>query len=392
MKLKQKQPKDEEEGEMKKKVIAILTATIMIITLVPTLSFAVNDNSSNMDTDIETEEPMELAADNAADVMEYYVSESEINNDVEVERDGDFSVDGTDLDVLIPGDGDEGIITETESGTIEMGLPDEVTDSEGILTDNGTVVYNPKNEDVAVGVQALSEGTGSNKWEAVRVLVEIEKAAANKEYSYNYNLPDGYKLIDAEIWYNTFIAPTLEGDINKDDYFTPGEVYIIDNEGMVIETIDPAWAYDANNNAVPTHYEVRGSELVQIVDFDENSAFPIVADPTKHPDKKKTYYLTKKQVRTIRDDYAHNDSAKIVTKGIVSLATGIVPPYGAAWVLISVANDLYDNGKQKTWKKLYKNFPDNKKYLKVVGKWKWHGGHKTYYPTGKLKTSYVKSK
>lgn len=41
------------------------------------------------------------------------------------------------------------------------------------------------------------------------------------------------------------------------------------------------WAYDADGRAVPTHYEVRGTELVQVVDHKSaDFTYPIVADPT----------------------------------------------------------------------------------------------------------------
>lgn len=39
------------------------------------------------------------------------------------------------------------------------------------------------------------------------------------------------------------------------------------------------WAKDANGADVPTHFEIQGSRLVQVVDFDSNTAFPVVADP-----------------------------------------------------------------------------------------------------------------
>ncbi|WP_257131989.1 hypothetical protein [Bacillus toyonensis] len=41
----------------------------------------------------------------------------------------------------------------------------------------------------------------------------------------------------------------------------------------------PAWAKDANGNPVSTHYKVEGNKLIQVVDFDENTAFPVIADP-----------------------------------------------------------------------------------------------------------------
>jgi hypothetical protein len=41
-----------------------------------------------------------------------------------------------------------------------------------------------------------------------------------------------------------------------------------------------AWARDANGKAVPTHYEIRGHDLVQIVTPNAGAAYPIVADPS----------------------------------------------------------------------------------------------------------------
>ena len=40
------------------------------------------------------------------------------------------------------------------------------------------------------------------------------------------------------------------------------------------------WARDADGAPVPTHYEVTGGTLTQIVDFTPATAFPVVADPS----------------------------------------------------------------------------------------------------------------
>ncbi|MDN3460948.1 hypothetical protein [Rhodococcus sp. APC 3903] len=39
------------------------------------------------------------------------------------------------------------------------------------------------------------------------------------------------------------------------------------------------WAKDAAGDEIPTRLEIEGTTLVQIVDFDENTQFPVVADP-----------------------------------------------------------------------------------------------------------------
>lgn len=50
--------------------------------------------------------------------------------------------------------------------------------------------------------------------------------------------------------------------------------------GELIGVIEAPWAVDANGVQVPTHYEVRGPKLVQLIETDADTAFPVVADPT----------------------------------------------------------------------------------------------------------------
>lgn len=50
-----------------------------------------------------------------------------------------------------------------------------------------------------------------------------------------------------------------------------------DGEGMV--PLEEPWAVDARGRAVPTHYEIRGDSLVQVVEAGSRAAYPIVADP-----------------------------------------------------------------------------------------------------------------
>lgn len=60
-----------------------------------------------------------------------------------------------------------------------------------------------------------------------------------------------------------------------------GYVGVFDAEtGQPVALIEPAWAKDANGNAVGTRYEVDGSTLTQVVDITADTAFPVVADPT----------------------------------------------------------------------------------------------------------------
>lgn len=49
---------------------------------------------------------------------------------------------------------------------------------------------------------------------------------------------------------------------------------------MIIYIIDKPWAKDANGNNLNTFYTIDGNNIYQTVDFDKNTAFPVVADPS----------------------------------------------------------------------------------------------------------------
>lgn len=61
---------------------------------------------------------------------------------------------------------------------------------------------------------------------------------------------------------------------------TEGGAAILNADGTIAVAIGKAWAKDAKGVDVPTHYEVHGSTLTQIVDHaDGNFTYPVLADP-----------------------------------------------------------------------------------------------------------------
>ena len=69
----------------------------------------------------------------------------------------------------------------------------------------------------------------------------------------------------------------------------PAKIIAAGNGSVTVSAVDggeeisvpPAWAVDADGRAVPSHYEVRGGSLVQVVDHKGGGfSYPIVADPT----------------------------------------------------------------------------------------------------------------
>ena len=58
-----------------------------------------------------------------------------------------------------------------------------------------------------------------------------------------------------------------------------GEVFVKNSDGSMHSSFDAPWAYDANGNSVPTHFEVSGNKLTQVVEPTSETAYPIVSDP-----------------------------------------------------------------------------------------------------------------
>lgn len=67
---------------------------------------------------------------------------------------------------------------------------------------------------------------------------------------------------------------------------------------------------------------------------------------------------------------------------------------GAAWSLVEISNAIYEYIEYDTWNKMYKKLHNSDKYnyVKIKYRWKWHGGHKCYYPSGKEVVGYYKNK
>lgn len=81
-------------------------------------------------------------------------------------------------------------------------------------------------------------------------------------------------------------APTsydfdLSGDVAGLSLESDGSVLGLDSKGNAIVTIPAPWAVDAKGAAVPTHYEVNGTVLTQVVEHTGGDwAYGITADPS----------------------------------------------------------------------------------------------------------------
>lgn len=177
----------------------------------------------------------------------------------------EITVDGENIMINIPEKAtDEIVVTPAynEEDTVKMTLPKVLENNNSTVTDNGTVVYGEENESSQLAVQAIKD----ENFEGVRSLIKINNNNAKKEYSFNFDLDADCRLVTSAEY------------LGKE--FDTGEVYVVNSQNIITSVIQPAWAVDADGNDVKTYYKVDGETLTQVVEFDNNSKFPIVADPS----------------------------------------------------------------------------------------------------------------
>ncbi len=122
--------------------------------------------------------------------------------------------------------------------------------SAAVELESGAIAY-PSDNGVANTVVPLTDG--------VQMLTTLASADAAESFAYPIDVPDGGSLSLVE----------------------SGSAVIRDAGGNTLITTTAPWARDANGRTVPTHYEVDGTALVQIVDpATGDYAYPIIADPT----------------------------------------------------------------------------------------------------------------
>ncbi len=260
---------------MIKRIISMISIVVLCFSM-STIAYAIEN------VDIK-QVRAEFIAQNIADMT----GTSEINRDIEI-TESEYKAKGDCININIPLSGENPVVTEMDCGeSIAMNLPKEISGEKGIITNDGTVVYNSYSKNLAVSVQALQENRRGVKFDYVRTLITINNSNAPQKYSFDFELPENYNLVK---------------DYDYADEFDCGQVFVVNNENETICTIDPAWAKDADGENLETYYEIEGNTLIQVVCFDQNTAFPVIADPASHPNKT-SYYYDKTGIKNLRDKY-----------------------------------------------------------------------------------------
>lgn len=124
-----------------------------------------------------------------------------------------------------------------------------------------------RESDVAFNVEPLQVvGKNEQTIEGLRTSIIIDNANCPKEYKFTFELEDGDRFVTAK----EFLG----------EKYDTREVFVFDKDNNMKYIFEPAWAKDANGESLNSYYKIEGNSLIQVVDFDENTAFPVVADPS----------------------------------------------------------------------------------------------------------------
>ena len=151
--------------------------------------------------------------------------------------------------VELPADSAETLAFESNGVSVGIGLPNSEEAAPAVLEDAGIVSYD--NGDGSTTVP-LVKADG-----AVQITTVIEGATAPIRYEYPLDLPDHARVA---------LDPA-------------GDVSIVGADGSWIAGIAAPWAKDASGADVPTHFELSGTTLTQVVEHSDGFEYPVVADP-----------------------------------------------------------------------------------------------------------------
>lgn len=133
------------------------------------------------------------------------------------------------------------------TGSLTLDVPAEGEDL--APSDDTTSLFKGTGTDTSIAVQATEGG--------VRSLIHIDSPAAPERFEF-----------------------PLGGDVASLRLTVDGGVEALGRDGTAIATAPAPWARDANGIPVPTHFEINGTTLVQVVEHRGGYTYGIVADPS----------------------------------------------------------------------------------------------------------------
>ncbi|GGY04418.1 hypothetical protein [Streptomyces hiroshimensis] len=185
-----------------------------------------------------------------------------------------------------------GDVKATASDGSSLGLKLTGTkDVTGVKAGSGTVVYSEVAKSTDLAVQPTTDG-------GARTLVTLKDGSASTEQRFAVNLPEGARLIpDGNGGYG--VIKSADGGAT-----------------MTVGAIEAPWAKDAHGKPVATSYKLDGNQLVQHVEINKGTAFPVVADPKiTWGNVTGTAYFTKSETKNIA-----------IYGATAALSVGLLPP------------------------------------------------------------------
>lgn len=172
-----------------------------------------------------------------------------------------------------------GILEASKAAIVDLAMiqPKEIKAGKEAVMEGNSILPD-RNTNVDISVSPLQKEEAGVSLIGNKTLVEIKNASAPKQYSFRYDLPNGYRMMKSEDY---FYEQKKAADQDEEDLMLEqGWIYILDGNDEIVAVIDPAEATDADGNSVRTHYDLVGTSLVQVIDFDANTSFPVTATPT----------------------------------------------------------------------------------------------------------------
>ena len=292
-----------------------------------------------------------------------------------------FYLQKNDTKFILPQNG-EGSIILGASGMpkVSMRLPNQTKYQDGVLSKDGTVIYNSLLKDYSVAVQAVEKSFDGVNFNELRTSVVLNNKGVPTDYTFEYDLPKGYSMINLKGYLETYATDEEKEYLSKIE----NAIFILDQNGLIVYTIDGFEALDNKGNLITSRVEVNGNKITQSVELGENTNFPIVLHSTTHPDKKKTLYLDAKGIKAVRDRYAGSSLATIITGITGAGISAISNPAGYVFTFLTVAVSAYDQYSYTTWNTFYEKVSGSNtyKYLRTITTYHYHPGKRTYYPRG----------
>lgn len=213
----------------------------------------------------------------------------------------DAAVISGSVTVSVPRNAIDGVDIGLNDATISVQLPGAADAGGAVVLDTGAITY-PSATSVANTVVPTDSGA--------QLLTTLSSVEAPTLYAYDIASTDGSTVALAD----------------------DGSALVIAPSGEVLLRAEAPWAVDARGAAVPTHYELDGNKLVQVVDHTRGDyAYPIVADPRLDSGIGWTSILfNRHETETIA-------SSGIVALGGATAACGVGGPVGVAACSIAAA-------------------------------------------------------